>query len=177
MSFAQFIIACIFVVLSLTVTVIPVIYGEIKKLRVNKPIEYFPPRGASPIDILIQYKGALATPREIFNPLMLYWASRGFVKIEEDCKRGLKITKLKNLEPPEVAEGVMTNQMKNNFKIEKEFFDGLFEASIELYTLAAPSSIKNVNKKKNPFKIMKTILAWWHWPLISLLRRQAGRSL
>ncbi|MDE7265604.1 MAG: DUF2207 domain-containing protein, partial [Clostridia bacterium] len=105
-------------------TVIPLIYGAVKKRKVIKPVEYLPPRGASPLDIMIQYYGASAEPREIFNPLMLYWAERGFITVEEDCRRGLKLTKLKDLTPPD-GEGYDYK----TFKIEKQLFDNLFGGS------------------------------------------------
>lgn len=141
-------IVCILVsVCTVMFSLVPLIIGKVRLNRALRPIEFYPPRGYSPIDVMNKYYSHRLRAHEIINPLMLYWASRGFVKIEEDCKRGLKITKLKELEPPEVDESEMTNQMRNNFKIEKEYFDGLFEASIELYTLAALSSIKDVNKK------------------------------
>lgn len=146
MKFWIFIICMLVSATSVLSAVVPFLIGKVKLKRALKPIEYYPPRGYSPIDVMGKYYSHRLRAHEIINPLMLYWAARGFVKIEEDCKRGLKITKLKNLEP-EAAEDEMTNQMKNNFKIEKEFFDGLFEASIEFYTLAAPSSIKSINKK------------------------------
>ncbi len=124
---------------------IPYIIGKVKLKRAVRALEFYPPRGYSPIDVMSKYCSYNSNPRMALNPLMLYWASRGFITIEEDCKRGLKLTKLKELTPPEVAEGVMTNQMKNNFKIEKELFDGLFEGGIELYTLAAPASLQTTN--------------------------------
>lgn len=140
-------ITCILIsACALLSAVIPLIVGKVKLKRALKPIEFYPPRGYSPIDVMGKYYSHRLRAHEIINPLMLYWAARGFVKIEEDCKRGLKITKLKNLEP-DADEDEMTNQIKNNFKIEKEFYDGLFESSIEFYTLAAPSSVKNVNQK------------------------------
>ncbi|MDE7405623.1 MAG: DUF2207 domain-containing protein [Clostridiales bacterium] len=146
MKFWVFIICIIISAAAVLSAAVPLIIGKVRLKRALKPIEFYPSRGYSPIDVMGKYYSHRLRAHEIINPLMLHWASRGFVKIEEDCKRGLKITKLKNLEP-NADEDQMTNQMKNNFKIEKEFFDGLFEASIEFYTLAAPSSVKDVNKK------------------------------
>ncbi|MDE5942941.1 MAG: DUF2207 domain-containing protein [Clostridia bacterium] len=124
-------------------TVIPLIYGAVKKRKVLKPVEYLPPRGASPLDIMIQYFGASAEPREIFNPLMLYWAERGFITVEEDCRRGLKLTKLKDLTPPD-GDGYDYK----TFKIEKQLFDNLFGGSKKVfYTLAALSGFKNYYNK------------------------------
>lgn len=147
MKFWVFVVCISISACALLSAVIPLIVGKVKLKRSLRPIEFYPPRGYSPIDVMHKYNSHRLVARSIINPLMLYWASRGFITIEEDCKRGLKLTKLKELTPPEVDESEMTNQMKNNFKIEKELFDGLFEASIELYTLAAPASLKNVHKK------------------------------
>ncbi len=119
--------------------VIACIYGEVKKKKVIKPMEYVPPRGASPIDFMIEYYGASASPREIFNPLMLYWAERGFITIEEDCKRGLKLTKIKDLERPESDDGFNPD----TFEIEAGLFGKIFNGGDEVfYTLAAGASFK-----------------------------------
>ena len=140
LSIAQIVIATAFIALSLIVTVVPLIYGEVKKLRVIKPVEYLPPCGSSPIDILIEYYGATATPREIFNPLMLYWASRGFITIEEDCKRGLRLIKLKDIEPPESADGFNPE----TFELEKKLFNYIFSGKKKnFYTLTAFHTFKN----------------------------------
>ena len=49
-------------------------------------MEYYPPRGYSPIDVQLKYYSHAADPHALFNPLMLYWAENGFITIEEDCK-------------------------------------------------------------------------------------------
>ncbi|MDE6200644.1 MAG: DUF2207 domain-containing protein [Clostridiales bacterium] len=145
MKFWEFIICIIISAATVVFAVTPYIIGKVKLKRAMQPLEFYPPRGYSPIDVMSKYCSYNTNPRSALNPLMLYWASRGFITIEEDCKRGLKLTKLKELTPPDVAESEMTNQMKNNFKIEKELFDGLFEGGIELYTLAAPTSLQTTN--------------------------------
>lgn len=71
--------------------------GKSKATPCGTTIEYYPPHGFSPVDVLIMHRGHRATLHDIFNPLILYWADRGFIEIEEDCKRGLKLTKLKEL--------------------------------------------------------------------------------
>ena len=130
------IVASIIIAGGLLATLIPLIIGAVKKRSVVKPVEYFPPKGASPLDILLQYYGASANPREIFNPLMLYWAERGFITIEEDCKRGLKLTKVKDLVSPDSVDGFD----RDIFCIEKKLFETLFFGSRKVfYTLAALS--------------------------------------
>lgn len=125
-------------------TLVPIIIGAVKKRRVVKPVEYFPPRGASPLDILINYYGANANPREIFNPLMLYWAERGFITIEEDCKRGLKLTKIKDFESPESQDGFDAA----TFEIEEQLFAVLFSGSKKVfYTLSALSGFESAYQK------------------------------
>ena len=53
----------------------------VNKLAIFTTLDFSAARGASPLDIFIQYYGAKADMREIFNPLMLYWAERGFIEI------------------------------------------------------------------------------------------------
>lgn len=147
MKFWIFICCILISACTVLFAVVPLIVGKLRLKRALKPIEFYPPRGYSPIDVMNKYYSHRLRSHEIINPLMLYWASRGFITIEEDCKRGLKITKLKELEPPDNMPGGEEGEVvRKNFAEEKKFFDGIFEASIEFYTLAAHSSIKNVNK-------------------------------
>ncbi len=134
------IIASIIIAGGLLTTLIPVIIGVAKKRSVVKPVEYLPPKGASPLDIMIQYYGASAKPRDIFNPLMLYWADRGFITIEEDCKRGLTLTKVKDLVSPDSSDGFD----RDIFCVEKRLFETLFFGSRKVfYTLAALADFNN----------------------------------
>lgn len=137
MTLTDVIVSAVIVAIAALLTVVPLIYGKIKKLKVIKPVEYMPPDGMSPIDMLIEYYGASAEPHEIFNPLMLYWAERGFITIEEDCKRGLILTKVTDLEPP-------ANHDPETFEIERELFDYIFLGkTTTFYTLAAYGSFKD----------------------------------
>ncbi len=90
------------------------VIGKVKLSRALRPIEYYPPRGFSPIDVLIKYYSKFADPHKLFNPLILYWADKGFITIEEDCKRGLKLTKLRPLTPP--AENAEYNSVKKYYR-------------------------------------------------------------
>ena len=144
MSLSAIIISAIIIAIPLIVTLVPLIVGEVKKRRVIKPVEYVPPRGASPVDFLINYYGASVEPREIFNPIMLHWAARGFITIEEDCKRGLKLTKLKDLQPPEEEDGFNPK----TFELEKKLFDKLFYGKCKtVYTLTEGSSFKDLYRE------------------------------
>lgn len=111
------------------------IKGAADRRRAVRPVMYYPPRGASPTDVMLKYSGKRADSRNLFSAIMLYWASRGLISIEEDCKRGLKLTKLKDIEPPE--HGVFDN---DTYKDECELFNGLFAKGEVFYTLAAESS-------------------------------------
>ena len=144
MSIGLIIAVALIIAASLSASLIPVIIGAVKKRRVIKPVEYFPPRGASPLDIFIQYYGAKADMREIFNPLMLYWAERGFIEIEEDCKRGLKLTKIKDLTRPESDDCFDDG----TFALEQQLFSYIFCGSNKVfYTLSALSGVKTFYEK------------------------------
>ncbi len=140
MSIAVVIVVICYPLIALAVSAVPIIAGALKKKRTVKPVEYLPPEGFSPLDVMIEYYGPSAEPRGIFNPLMLYWAERGLITIEEDCKRGLKLTKLKNIEQPENCFN------PKSFEIEKRIFDYIFSDS-EFYTLTAGSSFIDFYKK------------------------------
>lgn len=143
MIFENMIICVAIIALVLLIALFPLIKGWAQKRKVIKPVEYFPPRGSSPMDMLILYYGQNADPRKLFNPLMLYWASRGFITIEEDCKRGLKLTKLKSLEPPENGDGFNPN----TFALEQNLFGYIFEKRDEFYTLSASSDFAEFYEK------------------------------
>ena len=140
MILENIIVASFFIATAFLFPVIACITGAVKKRKVIKPMEYVPPPGASPVDFLIQYYGASAEPREIFNPLMLYWAERGFITVEEDCKRGLKLTKIKDLERPKSKDGFNPD----TFEIENKLFETLFKDGDDVfYTLAAQGKFKS----------------------------------
>ena len=121
--------------------------GKIKLKRAVQPIEFYPPRGFSPIDVMNKYYTYNADPHNAINPLMLYWASRGYITIEEDCKRGLKLTKLKSLTPPDnIPIGKEGNSIRDNYRYEKTLFDAMFSEGNVYYTLAARASMKTVNE-------------------------------
>ncbi|MCM1368502.1 MAG: DUF2207 domain-containing protein [Roseburia sp.] len=136
MSFPLFIFCIVISTVPLGFAVGATVAGKIKLRRALRPIEYYPPRGFSPIDVLIGYRGINTNTRNLFNPMMLYWASEGFIKIREDCRRGLKITKLKDIERPKHG----SDETFANFEIEKDLFNAMFSQGKDFYTLAAPSS-------------------------------------
>ncbi len=105
--------------------------GIMKKRRATRPVEYYPPRGYSPIDVMLMFYGKRSVPRELFNPLMLYWAQKGYITIEEDCKRGLKLTKIKDM--PSTSDSPTHD-------IQLELFRNMFAASDVFCTLAATSA-------------------------------------
>lgn len=145
MSVVWIVICALLIVAPMIFTLGAIIYGAIKKARALRPVEYYAPRGYSPIDVLIKYYGHNADAHRLLNPLMLYWAHRGFITIEEDCKRGLKLTKLKALEKPDTAARFTKGQSKN-FEIEKALFDDIFSRGKTFYTLAAsPAYSKSVS--------------------------------
>lgn len=139
MSFGLFVFCIVMTTVPLVFVAAVVVACKVKLRRALRPIEYYPPRGFSPIDVLIGYRGIKANTRDLFNPMMLYRASKGDIKIEEDCKRGLKITKLKEIERPEDESA----DVYADFEIEKALFDDMFSMGKVFYTLAAPASHLN----------------------------------
>ncbi len=164
------VIACAAIISAMLIfSLVPIFMGIAQKRKVIKPVELFPPRGSSPVDVLIGYYGRLANPHGIFNPLMLYWAERGFITIEEDCKRGLKLTKLKDIERPDSNDGFITA----TYELEKSLFEHLFSARTVFYTLASvdfssffgkimkgckEEAAKTADRKTKIFSILTNIL-------------------
>lgn len=162
MSFGKFML-CIAISVAVALTVIAFYaIGEIKKKRALKPIEFYPPRGYSPLDVMNKYYAHRARPRNAINPLMLYWASRGLITIEEDCKRGLILTKLKDITPPDEALDIESEQVESDYNTEKQLFTDLFSSGDVVYTLAAYATMKNAHKRfmKNCKQIAKENRSW-----------------
>lgn len=137
--------------ITLALALVPIIIGKVRLRRALTPVEYYPPRGFSPIDVLIKYYGFRANTHDLLNAIMLYWADRGFITIEEDCKRGLKLTKLRDLKQARLGlthyDADTNTLLAQNFNAEKELFDSIFEKDDVFYTLAAKSSHNAVNRK------------------------------
>ncbi|MDE6401345.1 MAG: DUF2207 domain-containing protein [Clostridiales bacterium] len=156
MNIPSIVICALLSVTTVLLALVPIIIGKIRLRRALRPIEYYPPRGFSPIDVLIEYYGFRANTHALLNPLMLYWADRGFITIEEDCKRGLKLTKLRELEQSSGDKknfrldfyDVATERLiSKDFDAEKKLFDSIFASGDVFYTLAAKSSHIGVNKE------------------------------
>lgn len=144
MHIALFVLCLIIGVVPPVFALTAIIIGKVKRARALRPVEFYPPRGLSPIDVLMKYYGHRANTHALFNPLILYWADRGFITIEEDCKRGLKLTKLKNLEPHFTAYSDSDNA--KNYDVEEKLFKDIFANGDVFYSLAAPESYNDATK-------------------------------
>ncbi len=127
-GFQVFITVTALSAVTLLFPLICVLYGVGKKRKALRPVEYYPPRGYSPIDVMLCYYGKKCTPRELFNPLMLYWAQKGYITIEEDCKRGLKLTKIKDISASSDSPA---------HALELDLFNDIFYKRDVFYTLTA----------------------------------------
>lgn len=113
-----------------------------KKRGVIKPVEFFAPKGFSPIDAALVYSARRVKANAMFTPLLLYWADKGFVTFEEDG-RGLKITKQKWL-PPFEDSG---RADQKTYDCELTLFREMFQSRDVFYTLAAPKSVNDTYEK------------------------------
>lgn len=155
MNIAAYVICALLAFATIVFPIGAIIAGKIKLRRALKPIEYYPPRGFSPIDVLIEYYGFRANTHALLNPLMLYWADCGFITIEEDCKRGLKLTKLRDIKQNadrdsryfELKIDEIGKLKDIDFEAEKTLFDAIFSEGDVFYTLAARSVYLDRNKE------------------------------
>ncbi len=81
--------------------------------QVVETIEFYPPEGKNSLEVGFLYKGK--AEQEDVTSLLIYLANKGYIKIQEEGKKGFKITKVKDYDG-------------NNYE-EKEFLDGLFKNS------------------------------------------------
>lgn len=65
MSFENAIFCAALILIVLTISLTPLIRGAVQKRRAIAPAEIHPPRGMSPMDVLIQYYGKNANPRKL----------------------------------------------------------------------------------------------------------------
>ena len=113
-----------------------------RKKNVIKPVEFYPPEGFSPIDAALVYSARGVKTGSMLNPLLLYWADKGYVKIDDDG-RGLKITKVKWLPPFE--ESGRADQ--KTYDCELALFREMFIGGDIFYTLAARRSLNETYDK------------------------------
>ncbi|MDE6411770.1 MAG: DUF2207 domain-containing protein [Clostridia bacterium] len=131
---ASLILLGIFVVFCVSVDLASVV----RKRRLIKPVEFFAPKGFSPIDVALTYSARRVKANALFTPLLLYWADQGYVTVEEDG-RGLKITKQKWL-PPFEESG---RADRDTYDCELTLFREMFAGHDAFYTLAAPKSVND----------------------------------
>lgn len=118
-----------------------------RKKNLVKPVEFYPPKGFSPIDAALVYSARGLKANSMLNPLLLYWADQGYVKIDDDG-RGLKITRLKWLPPFEESGRVD----QKTYECEQSLFTAMFTGNSSsngttFYTLAARKSMNETYDK------------------------------
>ncbi|MDE6504828.1 MAG: DUF2207 domain-containing protein [Clostridia bacterium] len=139
---AVLVLCAVLPALPLIASLIALIRGRIKLKNVTEAVEFYPPKGFSPLDVMTEYYADHCNPKGIMNPLMLYWADKGYIKLEEDCRRGLKLTKLKDLEAPKTGGEARLR----NYRMERGLFDKIFGGNV-FYTLSALSSYREYYDK------------------------------
>lgn len=135
-EFAVFLVSMILLGVLLVFCITVDLVSVVRKRRIVKPVEFFAPKGYSPIDVALSYSARRVKADALFTPLLLYWADQGYVAVEEDG-RGLKITKQKEL--PFFDSSERAN--KDTYECEETLFCKLFSEGKTFYTLAARSSV------------------------------------
>lgn len=138
MSFSAFLVFAVLTAVGLLFSLACIMVGVIQRKVQTRTVEFYPPKGCSPLDVLIMYKGKHADPRAVFNPLCLYWADKGLITIKEDCKRGLVLYKKKEFPPCNFySKHCSEYASRTAYGLEKQFFEYLFEDGDVFYTLTA----------------------------------------
>ena len=127
----------------ITCTVIDLV-AYARKRRIIKPVEFFAPKGYSPIDVALVYSARRVKAGALFTPMLLYWADQGYINVEEDG-RGLKITKLKPF--PSLKESGRADE--KTYACEKALFENLFPNPKDevFYTLTARTNYNEAYDK------------------------------
>lgn len=142
MSTTAFIVFACVAAGSLLFSLVCILIGAVQRKAQTRTVEFYPPEDCSPLDVLVLYKGKRADPRAVFNPLCLYWADKGLITIQEDCKRGLVLHKKKAFPP--FNGNLHYRNAHETYQVEKQFFDYLFAGGDTFYTLTAE---KQFNEK------------------------------
>ena len=143
-EFSIFLASMILLGVFIVICSVIVLVSVVRKRRIIKPIEFFAPKGYSPIDVALVYSARRVKANALFTPLLLYWAEQGYITVEEDG-RGLKITKLKWL-PPFKSSG---RTDEKTYDVELTLFKSLFPSRGDdtFYTLAARKSVTETYDK------------------------------
>ncbi|MDE7395924.1 MAG: DUF2207 domain-containing protein [Clostridiales bacterium] len=145
MSFKAFMVFAVLTGIGLLFSLFCILIGVIQRKVQTRTVEFYPPKGCSPLDVLIMYKGKHADPRAVFNPLCLYWADKGLITIKEDCKRGLVLHKKKEFpDHRHYFQHYSNSVSRTTYGLEKQFFEYLFADGDTFYTLTAQ---KTFNEK------------------------------
>lgn len=142
-EFAVFLVSMILLGALVVFGVVTDLVSVARKRRVIKPVEFFAPKGFSPIDVALSYSARRVKADALFTPLLLYWAAQGYVAVEEDG-RGLKITKLKWLPPFEESGRTDQKTYDCELTLFREMFSGGGDA---FYTLAARDTVTKTYDK------------------------------
>ncbi|MEG0686509.1 MAG: DUF2207 domain-containing protein, partial [Erysipelotrichales bacterium] len=103
-------IAAIFSIVSLIIiAIVYFVFGKSSKLIT--PIQFKPPKDFSPA--MVGYVADEIFDKEDSSALFVYWASKGYMKIEEISDESFEFTKLKDID-------------QNEMEIEKSYFNKLF---------------------------------------------------
>ncbi len=106
---------CVIAVVAMVVLIVINRKGKV----VVTTVEFYPPKDHSPLDVARAYRGRIKA--KDFASLVIYWAGQGYVSIK-NVDDDISITKLKDL--PEVE---LQSELAKSKKLEKAYFDALFE--------------------------------------------------
>ena len=143
-EYSIFLTSMILLGVFIVVCVIIDLVAVARKNRVIKPVEFFAPKGFSPIDVALVYEARRVRANALFTPLLLYWADQGYITVEEEG-RGLKITREKTL--PAFEKSGRAD--KKTYDCELTLFNEMFPTpkSETFYTLAARKSVNETYDK------------------------------
>ena len=147
----QIIVRCIIIVIATILGI--VVWATIgKDDPIVETVEFYPPKGMNSLEVGYFYKEGRAEKKDVVS-LLIYLASKGYIKIEETEDDGV-ISKKKSYKIIKVKEYKGTNQE------EKDFFNGLFrhgdtvtkkDLQYKFYTTV--DSITNNLRKENKDKV------------------------
>lgn len=134
----QIVLACVF---ALSIVVCAVVFNN-KKHRPVESVEFYPPLDTNPVDAAYLLNGN--TTAQDMMSLIVYWASKGLVKIELDSRNEpTKVIKLQNI--PEQEPDYERNIFSEMFKYVNTFSLKVHNSGLASVVSNSHAEVKNHN--------------------------------
>ena len=149
-KFSVYQIVLIILMIIITICVIFLWFKYGKDKEVVETVEFYPPEGLNSLELALGYRGEVSS--EDVTSLLIYLASKGYIKIENQLDNNYKIIKLKEYDKDNEAEKIFLEGLFRNGDVatketlEERFY--LYQDEIQYKTNRNRDKIFNVLSDK-----------------------------